>query len=252
MKIKVEIPKSWNELSDKQLLKLVKLLHQTDNAMLLDYRCFMILLDIRFWQFWKFIKVHYLLSQIPMREIKTHFSFIYTEKSRTKFPAQIKIKGKKYFPPLDKMVNLTANEFAIADDLHIKYHETKNIEYLRYLAATLYVEHQQPRPYFDKNNLETLKPLFNKVSPVVLLAIDLAYFGGVDYMALRFKHAFPKPSTKNSASKKATSKKGSNWPEVILKMAGGKFGNHEETKNTNVYTFLAEFNDNLKNPPKNE
>jgi hypothetical protein len=260
-KINLNIPTSWDELSQQQYLKITKLLSTGKKGLLFDYRCFLILVNCRFYQLLKLAKMHYILSQIPLRTKKNAipnqincltdaFQFIYLRTNRTKFPKIKPIKGVQLHPPLEKMTNISMYEFSIADDMHIKFNETKNIEYLRYLAASLYAEQLQPRPLFDKNNLELLKPRFQKTPLKMLLAIDMAFAGSVEYMAKRFTHAFPKPKTKENVPT-LRKNKNSGWPEVILKMAGGKFGNHEQTKHTNCYTFLAEFNENLKNPPKN-
>ena len=58
---------------------------------------------------------------------------------------------------------------AIADDLHIKWRTTNDIQCLHYLAATLYVKNQQPRPPFDKNDLSYKEPLFRNLPMSELL-----------------------------------------------------------------------------------
>lgn len=235
MKIRIEIPKSWNELSDSQFLKLAKLLYSGNSGVVFDLKCFKILMNIRWFQFWKIIKITYVLSQIPMRELKKHFEFIYKANDRTIFPAEI----NGYFSPLNKITNLTAEEFSVADDLHIKWRETKNPEFLLYLVAVLYSRTKQPREAFDKNNLPEKIKHFQNVPLPVLLCVELTYFGCKNHLRKRFKQAFPE-----SAKKVSNSKYG--FGKVILQMAGGKFGNHEETKTTNIYTFLEEFEQNLK------
>lgn len=236
MKIRIEIPKSWNELSDSQSLKLAKLLYSGTTGKIFDLKCFKILLNIRWLQFRKSNNVTYVLSQIPMRELKKHFDFIYKQMNRTIFPA--KING--YFAPLNKITNLTAEEFSVADDLHIKWRETHNKECLIYLTAVLYSKTKQPREAFDKNNLPEKIKHFKNVPLPVLLCVELAYFGCKNNLVKRFSKAFPKSEKKVSNSKYGFGK-------VILQMAGGKFGNHEQTKATNIFTFLEEFNENLKN-----
>jgi len=235
MSIKIKIPKSWNELSDGQFKKLAKLLLSEKQGVAFDLKCFRILLDIRWWQFSKRMELTYVLSQIPIKELKKHFDFIYTTNDRTIFPAEI----NGYFAPFDKITNLTADEFSVADDLHIKWRQTQNKDYLIYLAAVLYSKTKQPREVFDKNNLPDKIKYFQKVTAADLLRVDLAYFGSKNNLVKRFPKAFPKSTKKVTGSKYGFGK-------VILQMAGGKFGNHEQTKLTNIYTFLEEFEQNLK------
>lgn len=236
MKINIEIPKSWNELSDSQFLKLAKLVYSGTTGKYFDLATIKILLNIRWYQFRKSNNVTYMFSQIPMRELKKHFEFIYKANDRTIFPAEI----NGYFSPLNKITNLTAEEFSVADDLHIKWRKTKDLDCLIHLAAVLYSKTKQPRESFDKNNLPEKIKHFKKVSLPVLLCVELAYFGCKNNLVKRFPKAFPERVKKTSNSKYGFGK-------VILQMAGGKFGNHEQTKTTNIYTFLEEFNENLKN-----
>lgn len=236
MPIRITIPKSWNELTDSQFQELAKLLVSEKQGVFFDLKCFRILQNIRWYQFRKRIHLNYVLSQIPMRELKKHFDFIYTKNDRTIFPDQI----NGFFPPLNKMTNLTAEEFSVADDLHIKWRETNKKENLIYLAAVLYSRTKQPREHFDKNNLPEKIKHFKKVPLPVLLCVELAFFGCKNNLVKRFPKAFPKSVKKVSRSKYGFGK-------VILQMAGGKFGNHEQTKSTDIYTFLEEFEENLKN-----
>lgn len=236
MKLKINIPKSWNNLSDGQFKQLARLVYSDNTGLYFDLKCFKILTNVSWWQFYKRIKMRFLFSQIPMSELKKHFDFIYKANDRTVFPEII----KGFFAPLDRMTNLTAEEFAVADDLHIKWRETKNKESLVYLAAVLYSKTKQPRELFDKNNLPEKIKHFSKLPLDVLLCIELAYFGSKNNLVKRFPQAFPVHTKKTKNNRKH------GFGKVILHMAGGKFGNHEQTKATNVFTFLEEFNDNLK------
>ena len=240
MAIQFTIPKSWNELSDSQFKQLAKLLLSEKKGLHFDLKCLRILLNIRWYQVSKRLKLVYVLSQIPLKELKKHYEFIYTANDRTIFLE--KLNG--FFSPLNKLTNLTVDEFSVADDLHIKWRETGNKEYLIYLAAVLYSETKQPRAYFDKNNLPEKIKHFQKLSIEELHSVELAYFGCKSNLVKRYPYAFPKGTKKVTNSKYGFSK-------VILQMAGGKFGNHEQTKSTNIYTFLEEFNENLKNAKSN-
>lgn len=240
MSIQFTIPKSWNELSDSQFKQLAKLLLSEKKGLHFDLKCLRILLNIRWYQVGKRLKLVYVLSQIPLKELKKDYEYIYTANDRTIFLE--KLNG--FFAPLNKLTNLTVDEFSVADDLHIKWRETGKKEYLIYLAAVLYSETKQPRTYFDKNNLPDKIKHFQKLSIEELHSVELAYFGCKANLVKRYPYAFPKGTKKVTNSKYGFSK-------VILQMAGGKFGNHEQTKSTNIYTFLEEFNENLKNAKSN-
>ena len=234
MTINVNIPKSWNDLSDRQFFKLAKLIYNSTDNKKFDLKCFIILLNIKWWQLNKLQNSNIIFRQVPVSELKHFYKFIYSNNDRTIFPKII----NGFHAPMPKLTNLTVEEFSVADDLHIKWRNTKNIEFLVYLAATLYSKELNPRDKFDKNNLPQKIKYFSKVPIEKLIAVELAYFGSKNSIVKRFPKAFPQNV------KKSNSRYG--FGKVILQMAGGKFGNHEQTKNTNVYTFLEEFNENLK------
>jgi hypothetical protein len=238
--ISISLPKKWDDLTSSQLISLCALFAKEIGQKKFDIGVFKILMGIRPWRFAKRAVCFEILRNVPISELKQHFSFIYGKNTRTVFP-EITIPGTKVFPPLDRLSNLSANEFSVADDFHIKYRETKNIEYLYYLAATLYVREKQPRPEFDKNNLEESVLKFRTLGISELMAIELAFAGCKEHIAGRYKKAFP------TGGKKSAKKFG--FGKVILEMAGKKFGTHRETGQTNIYTFLTEFEENLNKKP---
>jgi hypothetical protein len=238
--ISILLPKKWDDLTSSQLVNLCGLISKEIGQKKFDIGVFKILMDFKWWHFSKRSAYFEVLRNVPVSELKRHFNFIYGNNTRTIFP-EITIPGMKVFPPLDRISNLSANEFSVADDFHIKYRETKNVEYLYYLAATLYVNVKQPRPEFDKNNLEESVSKFRTLEIAELLAIELAFAGCKENIAARYKKAFP------TGGKKSAKKFG--FGKVILEMAGKKFGTHKETGQTNIYTFLTEFEENLNTKP---
>lgn len=239
LNVRIKLPKSWNDLSTKQLEKIAFLFFSTKPSFAFDLKIFIILANVRWWQVFKEIKISYILSQVPVSELKKLYSFIYKENNRTIFP-RLKILNKKLYAPMDRIINLSAEEFAVADDLHIKYRTTKNLEYLKYLCAVLYAL-SVPRPVFDKISLSSMVKQFDKITVPQMLAIEIAYFGSKIYIEKRYPKVFPKQ--KQSFSKAS---KNYGFGKVVLQMAGQKFGSHEETKKTNIYTFLEQFEEDLK------
>ena len=62
-------------------------------------------------------------------------------------------------------------------------------------------------------------------------------------MIRQFPSVFPKPKIRGKIPKN------SGFGKLVLHLSGGKFGTHNETKSTNVYTFLSEFEEQLKKNP---
>jgi len=238
--IKISLPKSWNELSDRQLEKLAVLFNTRKTDRLFHLQVFIILANVRWWQFRKAAKLYVVVKDVPLSELQKHYSFIYSANERTAFPEYMITKKEAFFSPMERLVNLTAEEFAMADDLHSLWHKERHRKALEYLAAVLYSTAPNVRPPFERNELEVKAALFRTVPMEKLLAMELAYAGCKNYIVARFPKAFPR-------SAKATPQKGKKYGfgKVVLTMAGGKFGDHEKTRRTNIYTFLEEFEENL-------
>ena len=236
--IKIKIPKSWNDLTHSQMTKIAQLIHRQEPGLRFDKKVFLILAGTRFWQLRKKAITRYILSQVPLSELRQHFEFIYSQNNRTIFLPQITIKGITYYAPKDRLSNVSIDEFSVADDLHSQFRKTQNPEYLYYLMAVLYVTTAQPRPAFDKYDLEDKVKHFKKVPLELLLATELTYFGCKNNLVQRFPKAFPKGAQKPNAKNYGVAK-------VILQMTKGDLSKLENIKKINTYTFFEQFQDDI-------
>lgn len=236
MKINLKIPQSWNDLNKKQFEKIALLFYKEEPSLIRDIKILKILVDFKWFQFKK--QAHFIkfLSFVPYSEWKKYIDFLLKENNRTSFVKEIKIKNKIYYAPSDRIQNLDAEEFAIADDLHIRFRETKNLEFLKYLFHVLYSETEERKP-FDKNKLE--KQINNKVPIEVLMITEMTYFGCKNYIANKFKKAFPKSKNIDKGSRKGFGK-------VIQAMAKGDLSKLPTIERTNIYKFLQQFQDDIE------
>jgi hypothetical protein len=237
--IKFNIPKSWDEMSQKQFEKIALHFNTAETNVKFYITLFFLLTNVKWWQFAKKAKMRIVLRTVPLSDLHQNYDFIFKENNRTIFPDNIKIGKTKYFPPQNRISNLTADEFAIVDDLHIKWRETKNVEYLQYMAAVLYYGSGK-RGSFDKNELHDKAKPFSKLSIKKLLAIELAYFGCKNNLVKRFPKAFPKQKPGEAKPKKKYG-----FSKVILSMAKGDLSKLDLIKKVNIYTFLEQFEEDL-------
>lgn len=250
--IKIILPKSWNELSIQQLERIALLFHTTSPGLNFDLKILFILLDVKWWHYLEKAKIRIVLWNVPISEIRNNYSFIYTKIDRTHFapflkiPLTYKSNPKCFFAPQDRIANLTSREFAVADDLHIKWRETKNIEYLQYLASVLYTP-SKIRPVFDKNQLHTKAEIFKNIPLKKLLAMELTYFGCKKNIEKRFPKVFPKPIVGAEQPKKKYG-----FGKIILSMAKGDLSKVETIEKVNIYTFLEQFEEDLITASKNK
>ena len=236
MKINLNIPQSWNELNQKQFERIALQFSTAEPSLIRDIKLLKILVDAKWWQLKKKANLRLFLFQVPYSEWKNYIDFLLKENNRTNFIPVIKVAKKTYFAPADRIQNLDAEEFAVADDLHIRFRETQNPEYLQYLFHVLYSETEERKP-FDKNKLE--KQINKKVPMATLVITEMTYFGCKNYIANKFKKAFPKPKKGEKAARKGFGK-------VIQAMAKGDLSKLPTIERTNIYKFLQQFQDDIE------
>ena len=236
MKINLNIPQSWNELNQKQFERIALLFSTAEPSLIRDIKLLKILVDAKWWQLKKKANLRLFLFQVPYSEWKHFIEFLLKENNRTNFIPVIKVGKKTYFAPADRIQNLDAEEFAVADDLHIRFRETQNPEYLQYLFHVLYSETEERKP-FDKNKLE--KQINKKVPMATLVITEMTYFGCKNYIANKFKKAFPKSNKKESGPRKGFGK-------VIQAMAKGDLSKLPIIERTNIYKFMQQFQDDIE------
>lgn len=232
MEININIPQSWNELTDKQLGGIAELLYVQGD--LFNFSVFFILNDVRWWQFYKAFKIKMILKNVGISELVTHFSFIYKEQNRTVFP---NLKG--YDKPMDRFINLTIEEYAVADDLNNLYLRTKDRKYLVALCAVLY---KKPGERYDHLKLNHHSKRFKRMPARFLLSVHIAFNGCKNNLVGRYQKVYPKVAV---APKVSAGGKSAGFLDVVLKKSGQKFGTYEETKRTNLFTFMSDFEESL-------
>ena len=226
-------------MSETQFEKIAFHFNTSETNVKFYIKLFFLLTNAKFWQFSKKAKMRIVLRTLPLSDLHKTYDFIFKDNNRTIFPDNIKIGKIKYFPPQNRISNLTADEFAIVDDLHIKWRETKKVEYLQYMAAVLYYASGK-RGLFDKNELHDKAKPFSKLPIKKLLAIELAYFGCKNNLVKRFPKAFPKQKPGEAKPKKKYG-----FSKVILSMAKGDLSKLDLIKKVNIYTFLEQFEEDL-------
>lgn len=232
--INIKVPGSWNELSDKQLKNIGKIYHKKGEVF--DLAVWLILNNVQSHEFVKLQKLKTIMNLVTISDLKKHYEFIYSETNRDIF---IEIKPG-FIKPMPRLFNITIEQFAIADDLNNRYLETGDINYLRHLAASLYLRKKE---VFDALLQNERAKRFNKVPGHILLALHICYNGCKNHIVSKYPKVFPKVTKSQKKSAKG-------FLDVVLQMSGQKFGTHEETKKTRLHTFMAEFENSIINQEK--
>lgn len=203
----IKLAKSWNELTEKQLAEISTALENFRKIIALHPSQIDLANTRLYFQLIKnllrtnnAIKVWIALRQIPPEEYSEYVKYLLEGVHRTKFPEAFKIKRNTYYPPGNRLANLTLKEFSFTDSLWYYWREKKDVRYLDLLCATLYRSGIGANPEYDKrkpfirNLVEEDVKLFSHVHKKKKLAIGYAYEGSRNYIVNQYPNIFPKAS----------------------------------------------------------
>jgi hypothetical protein len=248
MQISINLPTNWNDIPPKTLNRVLFLIGHLNEGKHLDVLLFFALQNIKWFQFKKLRNAYKTLKIVPLSEIKEHFKFVYQSADLTSFKPFFKINRKKYFAPGKRLHNITIEEFATAEDLFYMYHKTQKTDYLKALASIFYRQKNNGvKVPFLHENLSENAQLFDKLSNKELLAFSFAYKGSSLHIQQMYKNIFKKTVSKSTKKNNSVLNNKPGIGKAIINLAGEKFGNLKETKQTNIHDFLTEL-DNLLKP----
>ncbi|WP_214112508.1 hypothetical protein [Aequorivita echinoideorum] len=149
-----------------------------------------------------FIKTWIAIKQIPPQAYQAHAKFLFSDVTRTLFLPPIKRNRITFYPPADRLKNISIEEFSLADSLYVNYRKTTDVRYLDNLCATLYRRKSKSdndttdtRQPFSKILIERDVKFFQKLNHKKKLAILYAYAGCRNAIAAAHPHVFPAPQT---------------------------------------------------------
>lgn len=155
------------------------------------------------------------------------------------------LTGEKYYGPLN-FDNLVALEYSFADVYYVRFKKNpKNIKHLDTLIAILYRARKpnynpdspdtdgDPRERFNRITVDKRVELFAKLPVNVKYAILIWYESCRSQLPKKYPHVF----TKETREKK---KKGATMIDILLELAGDKFGTVNETHYAPIELILME------------
>lgn len=229
--INLTIPESWNDLTDHQMRSLGRAYrHKGDRF---DYSVFYILTHKRNYSRKYKKQLQIVIDMTPISELKKFYRWFYEDVNREVF---ISLIG--FVKPMDRIFNLSIEEFAVADDLNNRFLETGDFNFLQHLCAAIYLKKNERFDILLQNKrAERMK----RITPEELFAVHICWNGCKAHLMKKFPKVFPnvKKAMDNNRNK------GKGFLDVVLQMSGQKFGTHNETKRTPVHTFLEEFQNTI-------
>lgn len=162
--------------------------------------------------------------------------FIFNSNDLVKCPIKyIDYHFKKLYAPDDGLGNITALEFAFADDFFMRYLDKGVIEDLELMIACLYrplKKGSHNRIVFDKTNIEKSLSGVYHLTYAQRQVILIWYMGCRKKIIDSNKELFSKDNQSTAKNK--------GWLPVILAMAGDKFGTFDQTGQTDLHLIFME------------
>lgn len=236
----------YEKADGKQMVKNEGLYHAGRSSVLF------FLLGIRWW-IWKLIHkevIHSLLEEFRATD------FFFASNPIKNFIPYIKRKrfGKLYGP--ENFDVFRGSEFAFADGMYIQYRQG-DAEALDKLIAVLYRPEKanydpshpscdgDQRESFNMHTVDWRLPDVARLKPAEKALIVLWYAGNRHIWTEMFPNVFPKKEASENEEESAEVA-GANWIDTLRNLAGGKFGDMENTMKYNMYLILCEAEDLIK------
>lgn len=205
-KINLELPRQWDQLTPKQLLRVCKLLASPIDETKKRTYMFVYLTGIKpvcqlrkrsnLYIYKKGrVRFSFTPQELHYHLSKLDFLFQNCQLTRNKFP-KIRVGLRKLFGPTTKCYNITFAEFIHAERFNFEFSQTQSADALNKLCAILY------RPKARRPSSDDVRQPFNdyaytrrarrfaRVSPHLKLAIYLFYSASMGSMVKKFPNLF--------------------------------------------------------------
>jgi hypothetical protein len=245
---KYTAPGSFNELSKEQLLHIIALLHSRLNKISYQMKVLFTLVSFKKKDL-KGVNAEHLYDMLAL----TDFTLTKINLTKNLLP-EIKVNGITLHGPSDRLSNIIFIEFIKAEKYYIDYAKTNNEASLNKLVAILYrpqrIDISATDPKFDGDIRERYNDHFIESrsavgSPLAGVPINIKRAIFFFYQSCRESIVAIFPEIFQEPEEGSKPEKGSQgWTDVLINLAGNKFGDMEATAHTRLYTILATLKNN--------
>lgn len=262
MRIDINVPTKWNELSAWQAERIGRILLKNEEVEKITYRRMMTIILLLFPKpsFKTVLKLIIVLTRVPLKELEYLADFICEQDNdMTVFPEAffVKNKGGKYikvYGPGPRLSNVSIQELSYADAFYYNWRSKGDDVELHKLCAVLYRPAGGRNPLDRRQSFNVLLlpdnaeltdqiPLYNKIM------IAMAFQGTREVLASRYKKVFPKRAEPEEGEKEpAKPAKYTPFTKIINAMALDEvnpFGTLEGAERANAHKFLEIYNEQL-------
>ena len=242
-RIKSDIPSSWNELTEKQLLKVCQLLYVDSGDI---YRFRIAVLSHFLGLSW----LETLTIRDRLVDLYPYIKFLEAENTLTDNKI-ITINSDPiiFHGPIGGFETLNVEEWTEADQAFIDFSSSKDINDLDRLVAVLYREalpgmgpghsawRKDLRQTFIEEQVTLRQRVLSEISQAHKFAI-LTWYAGC---RKEWEEVFYRVFKENKSDGESFG-----WQETIQKLSGSTFGNLKETEQTNMYKIMLHMEITMK------
>jgi glycosyltransferase involved in cell wall biosynthesis len=255
-RLELTVPRSWNELSKRQLLKACRLFASQQKKTEFQVKSVLDLLDMKLVGFkrtnetdlyivrQKGVKKNIVINADTFRFLSFHLEFLLQESdlviNRVTF---IRRRLTRYYGPESKFYNMSYDEYRSAENFFMAYNQTRDVKYLDLLFATLYRKKRfkkrnyrfsgDTREPFNSYMIEERARKLKKVKFEYKLAAFQYFFGCIKHLQEMFPLVF------------TPGKGGQIYDRVLLSLRmldflnGGDVTRNKEILRANVYEVMT-------------
>ncbi|MBD8349340.1 hypothetical protein [Dysgonomonas sp. HGC4] len=187
--VDIKLPKSWKELTEKQLLYISTLMINDNTLTEIQSKCFFFFSGIKVLKVFnreewlcKVKKGKFILQEFEVLFFSKKLSFL--TDGITEVNPLPKLAGQKHVQPLFKGVSF--RQWFNAENYYQAYLFTKDEYYLNCLCAVIYCDARK----FDINKINKRSKKFRKLSIVKRFTVFIYYSGLKDRLSKEFKNFF--------------------------------------------------------------
>lgn len=241
------IPTSWNQLNEYQRFKIADIVYnsQEKDPGVYFAALYYLFVSKPWWTLKGFRenrRFYKLIKQVPISEYIQYCEFIFKDLKLTKFPRILKVNGKDYYGPAERLANLTMDELAMTYQFYFNWIVNRSEIDLDRLVTALYRPYSRKtvgdvREAFSEHTLHERSGILPKVPIDKKIAIGFAYKASTELIFSRYKDLFP-PAKTVSKDKKP---KFNSFVPMMRVMAMGEnlpLGDYEKVRKTNVNMFF--------------
>lgn len=240
----VDVPATWNELSQDQLLRVADLLYLREvDIHRFRVELLRILLKLK-WHHLMMLGGAYLIELFPF------VKFIEEEITLNENKILEIDSGRfRFFGPIGNFSTLKAEEWTAADEAYLEYESTKEPEHLDKMVAVLFRSREKGmwkghsqwandyRLPFNEYAVKARKSRFQQIDSRIKYAVLLWWKGCRREWEEVFERVFKNRSEGPESF---------GWEESIMKLSGAEFGDDSQTRNTYMYKLMLKMEVTLK------